>query len=33
MVMDSLRYWLTNMGVDGFRFNLALTRGKSSEVL
>jgi isoamylase len=25
MVMDSLRYWLTNMGVDGFRFNLALT--------
>jgi glycogen operon protein len=26
MVMDSLRYWLTNMGVDGFRFNLALTR-------
>jgi glycogen operon protein len=27
MVMDSLRYWLKTMGVDGFRFNLALTLG------
>jgi isoamylase len=27
MVMDSLRYWLTNMGVDGFRFNLAMILG------
>jgi len=25
MIMDSLRYWLTNMGVDGFRFDLAST--------
>ena len=23
MVMDSLRYWVTQMGVDGFRFDLA----------
>jgi isoamylase len=23
MIMDSLRYWLTEMGVDGFRFDLA----------
>lgn len=25
MVMDSLRYWVTVMGVDGFRFDLAVT--------
>ncbi|MFW6178736.1 MAG: glycogen debranching protein GlgX [Desulfohalobiaceae bacterium] len=25
MVMDSLRYWVQNMGVDGFRFDLATT--------
>jgi glycogen operon protein len=25
MIMDSLRYWLTTMGVDGFRFDLAPT--------
>ena len=25
MVLDSLRYWVTQMGVDGFRFDLATT--------
>jgi isoamylase len=25
MIMDSLRYWVTEMGVDGFRFDLAAT--------
>jgi isoamylase len=25
LIMDSLRYWLTQMGVDGFRFDLAPT--------
>ncbi len=25
LVMDSLRYWVTEMGVDGFRFDLATT--------
>ena len=25
MVLDSLRYWITEMGVDGFRFDLATT--------
>jgi pullulanase/glycogen debranching enzyme len=25
MVLDSLRYWVTEMGVDGFRFDLATT--------
>ncbi len=25
MIMDSLRYWLTEMGVDGYRFDLAPT--------
>ena len=31
MVMDSLRYWVSDMGVDGFRFDLGLTlaRGPS----
>jgi glycogen operon protein len=28
MVMDSLRYWVTEMGVDGFRFDLASTLGR-----
>ena len=25
MVIDSLRYWVTEMGVDGFRFDLVST--------
>ncbi len=28
LVMDSLRYWVTEMGVDGFRFDLAATLGR-----
>ena len=28
MVMDSLRYWVTVMGVDGFRFDLATVMGR-----
>jgi glycogen operon protein len=28
MVMDSLRYWVSEMGVDGFRFDLAPTLGR-----
>jgi isoamylase len=28
MIMDSLRYWVTGMGVDGFRFDLAPTLGR-----
>ncbi len=28
MIMDSLRYWVTVMGVDGFRFDLAATLGR-----
>ena len=28
MIMDSLRYWVTVMGVDGFRFDLAPTLGR-----
>ena len=28
MIMDSLRYWVTAMGVDGFRFDLAPTLGR-----
>ena len=28
MVTDSLRYWVTEMGVDGFRFDLATTLGR-----
>ena len=28
MIMDSLRYWITEMGVDGFRFDLAPTLGR-----
>ncbi|MEI8394749.1 MAG: glycogen debranching protein GlgX [Rhodospirillaceae bacterium] len=30
MVMDSLRYWVTEMHVDGFRFDLATTLGRES---
>ncbi len=34
-IIDSLRYWVTEMHVDGFRFDLAsiLGRGKNGEVL
>jgi len=28
MVLDALRYWLTEMQVDGFRFDLAVTLGR-----
>lgn len=28
MVMDSLRYWVQEMGIDGFRFDLATTLGR-----
>ena len=28
MVMDSLRFWVESMGVDGFRFDLATTMGR-----
>ena len=28
MVLDSLRYWVRDMGVDGFRFDLAATLGR-----
>lgn len=28
MVMDSLRYWVSEMGVDGFRFDLATVLGR-----
>ncbi|MDY6982427.1 MAG: glycogen debranching protein GlgX, partial [Pseudomonadota bacterium] len=28
LVMDSLRYWVTQMGVDGFRFDLATVLGR-----
>ncbi|GAB5378910.1 MAG: glycogen debranching protein GlgX [Aliiglaciecola sp.] len=28
MVMDSLRYWVSTMGVDGFRFDLAASLGR-----
>ena len=31
MVMDSLRYWVEVMHVDGFRFDLASTLGRESE--
>ncbi|MDT5196950.1 MAG: isoamylase [Mycobacterium sp.] len=30
MVMDSLRYWVSEMGVDGFRFDLAPTLGREN---
>ena len=28
LVLDSLRYWVSNMGIDGFRFDLAATLGR-----
>ena len=31
MVLDSLRYWVTEMHVDGFRFDLATTLGREEE--
>jgi isoamylase len=31
MVMDSLRYWVTEMHVDGFRFDLATTVARTAE--
>lgn len=31
MVMDSLRYWAGEMGVDGFRFDLATVLGRETE--
>jgi glycogen operon protein len=35
LIMDALRYWVTEMHVDGFRFDLAsiLGRGQSGEVM
>lgn len=30
MTLDSLRYWVEEMGVDGFRFDLATTMGRRS---
>ena len=30
LVMDSLRYWATEMGVDGFRFDLAAALGRGA---
>ena len=31
MTLDSLRYWVTKIGVDGFRFDLAATLGRNGE--
>ena len=31
MIMDSLRYWVSRMGVDGFRFDLAPTLGRADD--
>ncbi|MDO4613807.1 MAG: glycogen debranching protein GlgX [Actinomycetaceae bacterium] len=31
MILDSLRYWAGDMGVDGFRFDLAVTNGRLNE--
>jgi glycogen operon protein len=31
MILDSLRYWVTQMGVDGFRFDLCATLGRRAE--
>ncbi|MDX1947486.1 MAG: glycogen debranching enzyme GlgX, partial [Pirellulaceae bacterium] len=33
MIMDSLRYWVTEMHIDGFRFDLAATLGRSELVV
>jgi glycogen operon protein len=32
MIMDSLRYWVQEMHVDGFRFDLAATMGRRGEL-
>jgi glycogen operon protein len=31
MIADSLRYWATSFGIDGFRFDLGLTLGRTAE--
>ena len=31
LILDSLRYWLTDMQVDGFRFDLAATLGRNGD--
>ena len=31
MTLDSLRYWVNEIGVDGFRFDLAVTLGRNGE--
>ncbi|MFD2757194.1 glycogen debranching protein GlgX [Gulosibacter faecalis] len=31
LVLDSLRYWATEFGVDGFRFDLAVTLGRGDD--
>lgn len=31
MTLDSLRYWVSDIGVDGFRFDLATTLGREGE--
>lgn len=31
IILDSLRYWLTDMQVDGFRFDLAATLGRNGD--
>ncbi|SEK78566.1 glycogen operon protein [Roseivivax marinus] len=31
MIMDSLRYWVSTMGVDGFRFDLCATLGRTND--
>lgn len=31
MALDSLRHWVTEMGVDGFRFDLAATLGRTGQ--
>src|SRR6201992_687492 len=31
MVMDSLRYWVTQFHIDGFRFDLGVTLGRESD--
>jgi glycogen operon protein len=31
LVMDSLRYWVTDMHVDGFRFDLSVTLGRDND--
>jgi glycogen operon protein len=33
LIMDSLRYWVTEMHIDGFRFDLASTLGRSQLVV